>query len=225
MDEVADLTSQAQAALLRALQYGEIVPVGSTQPIKVDVRLISATHKDLRQLVAAGEFRQDLYYRLMVLPIDLPPLRDREGDVALLAMHFLDDANQRYGKRVCGFSDFAMRALERYAWPGNVRELQSEVERAVLTADDDESIHTRHLSVEVRAASELPEAPRAATDKSRPIVISSAIGYDAAVEQLERSLIERALRKSNGVIAKAADLLAMERSRLAKLRRRLGFGR
>ena len=224
LDEVAELTPQAQAALLRALQYGEIVPVGSTQSITVDVRVISATHKDLRQLSVEGGFRADLLYRLLVLIIDLPPLREREDDIALLAMHFLDDANARYGRQVAGFSDFAMRAIERYGWPGNVRELGSEIARAVLAGKDGESLTTAHLSPELRAASELPPAHLGATTAtSRPIVISSAMGYDAAVEQLEKSLVERALRKSKGVVARAADLLDMDRSRLAKLRRRLGF--
>ncbi len=135
LDEVGELPLDAQVKLLRALQEGEIDPVGSKKPVKVNFRLISATNRDMIQLVKEGKFREDLYYRLNVFPIWVPPLRDRLGDVGELAMHFLARFAAEEGKRVHGFSDDAHRLLSAYSWPGNVRQLENAVFRAIVLAD------------------------------------------------------------------------------------------
>jgi DNA-binding NtrC family response regulator len=213
LDEVAELSLPMQAMLLRALQQGEITPVGASRPVQVDVRVISATHVDLRAAIAEGRFREDLFYRLLVVKVRLPALREREGDVPLLATHFLDLHCERKRKNVRGFSPASMRALERYAWPGNVRELENEIERLVVLLEDGVKVPLAALSERIRGASE----PVSALEGLR----IAASGYDAALEELQRTLIERALAESGGVINAAAQQLGMERSRLSKLRGRL----
>jgi DNA-binding NtrC family response regulator len=135
LDEVGELPLDAQVKLLRALQEGEIDPVGSKRPVKVNFRLISATNRDMIQLVKDGKFREDLYYRLNVFPVHVPPLRERIGDVPELANHFAARFAAEEGKRVAGFSDEAMRLLQAYAWPGNVRQLENAVFRAIVLSD------------------------------------------------------------------------------------------
>ncbi|MGQ0455969.1 MAG: sigma-54-dependent transcriptional regulator [Hyphomicrobium sp.] len=138
LDEIGELPLDAQVKLLRALQEGEIDPVGSKKPVKVNFRLISATNRDMIQLVKDGKFREDLYYRLNVFPIFVPPLRERIDDVPELASHFAARFAAEEGKRLTGFSDPAMRMLQAYAWPGNVRQLENAVFRAVVLADGSE---------------------------------------------------------------------------------------
>ncbi|ADH86077.1 sigma-54-dependent transcriptional regulator [Desulfurivibrio alkaliphilus] len=134
LDEVAELSTHLQAKLLRVLQDGEFIPVGATRARRVDVRFVAATNKDLEQLVAKGEFREDLYYRLNVFSLYLPPLRERPEDVPLLARHFLDRASARLGREVDRISDAALKVLTRYSWPGNVRELRNVIERGAIIA-------------------------------------------------------------------------------------------
>jgi DNA-binding NtrC family response regulator len=138
LDEVGELPLEAQVKLLRALQEGEIDPVGSKKPVKVNIRLISATNRDMIQLVRDGKFREDLYYRLNVFPIWVPPLRDRLGDVSELAQHFLARFAAEEGKRISTISPSALNLLSRYSWPGNVRQLENAVFRAVVLSDDAE---------------------------------------------------------------------------------------
>ncbi len=138
LDEVGELPLDAQVKLLRALQDGEIDPVGSKKPVKVNFRLISATNRDMIQLVKDGKFREDLYYRLNVFPIWVPPLRERLDDVAELALHFLARFAAEEGKRISGISDDALRLIKSYPWPGNVRQLENAVFRAVVLADGTE---------------------------------------------------------------------------------------
>ncbi len=213
LDEVAELSPAVQSSLLRALQEGEVVPVGASRPDRVDVRVISATHKELRAEVARAAFREDLYFRLVVVQVRLPPLRERSGDVILLAQHFLDLYCERFGKNVLGFTQEAMRALERYAWPGNVRELENEVQRLVILAEDRSAIPAELLSAHVRG----PAGRNLAA-------LPEGEGYDEAVAAFERQMVARALERSGGNVSRAAASLSMERSRLAKLRRRLGLG-
>ena len=134
LDEVGELPQGAQAKLLRVLQEGEFEPVGSSHTVTVDVRVLAATNRDLLQEVANGTFREDLYYRLAVFPITLPPLRGRGDDIGLLAQTFADEHGQRMGRTLEPLSDDGMRRLEAYDWPGNVRELQNVIERVVITA-------------------------------------------------------------------------------------------
>jgi transcriptional regulator with PAS, ATPase and Fis domain len=150
LDEIGDMPLPMQAKLLRVLEEGEIRRVGSNDPLRVDVRILSATHKNLRAEAEAGSFRRDLYYRLDVLRVVLPPLRERSGDIALLARHFFEKYNARSGKRLLGLSPAALQALSQYSFPGNVRELENEMERAVALANPGELVDLDLLSGELR---------------------------------------------------------------------------
>ncbi|MFN2347984.1 MAG: sigma-54-dependent transcriptional regulator [Thioalkalivibrio sp.] len=152
LDEIGELTTAAQSRLLRVLQDGEIRRVGATGSHKVDVRLVAATHRDLEQMVHDGRFREDLYYRLKVMEISLPPLRERGEDIPLLARFLLDKACQRLKRPALRLTDRALEALGRYHWPGNVRELENTLERAVILAED-RDIETDHLALPAHGAS------------------------------------------------------------------------
>src|SRR5262249_3318230 len=143
----------------RVLQEGEVSPLGETRPKRVDVRIISATNRNLESDVAARTFRQDLYYRLAAFPLTIPPLRDRREDVPLLSARFMERASRRHGKTVAGFAEEAHACLMRYAWPGNVRELQNEIQRAVVLVDDGEMIRPEHLSDRIASGADDAEPP------------------------------------------------------------------
>jgi two-component system, NtrC family, response regulator HupR/HoxA len=216
LDEVAELSPSVQGALLRALQEREVTPLGATRPVKVDVRLVSATHKDLREEVRAGRFREDLYFRLVVIAVRLPPLRERRGDLPLLARHFLGLLAQRYGRPLRDFQAKTLAALERYGWPGNVRELENEVERMVILAEGQTELTFEQLPAHLRQALAPPQASSAPWYLPPP-----GASYDQALQGLERALIDRALGQAQGNVTRAAELLGVERSRLSKLRKRL----
>ncbi|HUN57395.1 MAG TPA: sigma 54-interacting transcriptional regulator [Candidatus Binataceae bacterium] len=150
LDEIGEMPLAMQPKLLRVLQDGEIIPVGSTRPERVDVRVLSASNRNLKAAVDSGAFRADLYYRLAAFPITLPPLRDREGDIPLLAARFLSAASDRQHKSISGFDPAALAMLERYEWPGNVRELQNEIERAVALTPPGATIRSESLSPRIR---------------------------------------------------------------------------
>jgi len=200
LDEIADMPLAVQAKVLRALQEQSFEPVGSSRSVSVDVRVIAATHKDLQKEIAAGHFRMDLYYRLAVFPIVLPPLRERPEDIVLLAAHFLAVAALEMGKRLSGLSPEAQAALRRYRWPGNVRELQNAMERAAIVARGDKVEATDLLLVD--AAGPAADVPgRIEGD------------LDAEMTRIERDFILSALKDSGGVQARAAERLGItERS-------------
>jgi DNA-binding NtrC family response regulator len=150
LDEIGDLQLDLQPKLLRFLQEGEVHVVGEAQPRQVDVRILAATNKDLSALLAAGQFRADLYYRLLVLPIHLPPLREHKEDIPLLAAHFLRQACQAEGKGVVTISATAMEALLRDDWPGNVRQLQTELQQALLAVGEGAQLEVEHLSARLQ---------------------------------------------------------------------------
>jgi Nif-specific regulatory protein len=152
LDEIGELSRNLQAKLLRVLQEGEVTPVGSTRPVKVSVRIIAATHRDLRTEVQEGTFREDLFYRIAVFPIHVPALRERPSDIPLLADFFLERYSARFGKNVAGISERAMKSLMSYDFPGNIRELENEIQRALLLTPDGESVCIRELSEHVRGA-------------------------------------------------------------------------
>ena len=222
LDEVAELSPATQGLLLRALQDGEVHPVGATKPVKVVVRIISATHKDLRVQVEAGRFREDLFYRLVVVAVELPPLKRRAGDIPLLARHFLELYCERYDKNLIGLTPEAMVALEAYPWPGNVRELEHEIERAVVLAEEGRPIGFELLSPHIMSHG-WSDDTGSPSGVSEIVVLRPGRSYDEAVRAFQRTLIERALATSQGVVSHAAKLLGMERSRLAKLKKRLGL--
>ena len=197
LDEIADTSPTFQAKLLRVLQEGEIKRVGGTQPIKIDVRVISATNKDLNDLVKAKAFRQDLYYRLAVLPVHLPPLRERRADIPLLVSKFIADSCQRHRQELRQVSEEAMRALTAAPWQGNVRELQHYIERAVVTTTHPELTCTDLVNLKSHA---------------EPLDLRS-VGRDAA-RQAERARILQALQQTSGNRMKAARLLKISRASL-----------
>jgi Nif-specific regulatory protein len=221
LDEVGEMPLPMQAKLLRVLQEGEVTPIGDNRPRPVDVRVISATNRDLTAEVAAQRFRQDLYYRLAAFPIRLPPLRSRREDVPLIADRLLLAANERHHKRIPGIEPAAMQLLMRHDWPGNVRELQNEIERAVALARDGEPIAPAHLSarvtgVEPVAAPPAPEAPPPpAPDGESPLRRARAA--------FEASYIADMLRKQGGNVSRTARALGLSRVMLQKKMREYGL--
>ena len=201
LDEVAELSAAAQAKLLRAIEEGEVQRVGSEALEWVDVRVISASHKNLRDEVAGGRFREDLYYRLAVVEITVPSLRERTDDIPLLAQQFLVELASRAGSRVTGFTPDALKALRQYVFPGNVRELRNEVERAVILAEGP-AITLSDLSE--RVCSE----PKISVAAAEPGEQSLAARY-ASLEPTERGLVAEALTATDGNLAEAARLLGI----------------
>lgn len=192
LDEIGDLPLQTQIKLLRVLQEREFERIGGTETIKTNIRLITATNKNLEEAIARGEFREDLYYRLNVFTIFLPPLRERKSDILLLAEHFLEKYEQEHGKRIRRISTPAIDMLMAYHFPGNVRELENAIERAVLICDSN-VIHGHHLPPTLQTA----EVSDTVTDLS----------LKSAVEAFERDLIQDTLKSTRGNIAKAARQL------------------
>jgi Nif-specific regulatory protein len=192
LDEIGDISPATQIKLLRVLQERAFERVGGTETIKVNVRLVAATNKDLEKAIAAGQFREDLFYRLNVFTIFLPPLRERKPDIMLLAEHFLEKYEREHGKRVRRISTPAIDMMNSYHWPGNIRELENVIERAVLVCDSN-VIHGHHLPPSLQTA----EITGTITQTS----------LKASVEAFERDLIQDALKTSRGNKAKAAKLL------------------
>lgn len=208
LDEIADTSPQFQAKLLRVLQEGEVKPVGSNRPIKVDVRVISATNKDLAALVKAKAFREDLYYRLAVLPLVMPPLRDRREDIPLLVEHFVRMASRRHRRPVLEVTPEALKALTEAEWPGNVRELQHAVERAVVTAQGPRLTAQDFFTT---------------TGTARPEKADLRSVARRAAQRAERMRIEQALHDAGGNRMKAAKLLGISRASLYNKLREYGI--
>ncbi|MCP3979721.1 MAG: sigma-54-dependent Fis family transcriptional regulator [bacterium] len=209
-DEISTVAPQVQAKLLRVIQEKEFLPLGSVEPRTVDVRILAATNEDLKALVEAGRFREDLYYRLNVISLALPPLRERTEDLPLLAAHFLERFNAENGKSVASFSTAALEHMLAYSWPGNVRELENAVERGVVLARGPE-IGLDSLPRELRDTPQLPE----------PAVLPEGVGFYEAVSRFERQLIEAALRSSGGVQKHAAATLGLKPTTLNEKIKRL----
>lgn len=213
LDEIGDLSLAAQAKLLRAIQEGEVQPIGSEKPERVDVRIVSATHKNLSAEVTAGRFREDLFYRLNTVEIDVPPLRDREGDIPILATALLRRACLESGKRVDGFTATAMAALCKHSFPGNVRELKNEVERALINAES-ALIDAPDLSPRLGAAHPMPGQPKGRSLAER----------FAELEPTEKQLVEEALAEAHGNLSEAARLLGITRMVMRRRVERFGLG-
>jgi DNA-binding NtrC family response regulator len=202
LDEIGELPLATQPKLLRVLQEHAFERVGASQSVKVDFRVIVATNRDLEEEVAAGHFRSDLYFRLSVVPIHLPPLRNRRSDILPLAEHFLRSYSAKHGLRSTGFTEDAILKLQRYMFPGNVRELEHIVERAVLKAGG------RAITSEIIVVDETETAER---PKEGELEILLNLPYRESVQAWERLLIERALKQSNGNKAEAARILGIHR--------------
>ena len=207
LDEISDISQSTQAKLLRFLQEGEVKRVGATKTEKVNVRVVCATNVPLLEKVNKGDFRLDLYYRLNVIRIQVPPLRNRPGDVPLLAIHFLDKYNKRMGKNVMGFTEEGMKTLENYEFPGNVRQLENEIERAVTLAEDNTFINSSDYSEEVHKHKE----------HSKTIdLLSTKKNLKEAVEELERQMIQACMEKYDWNQTQAARELGLSRQGLIK---------
>jgi two-component system response regulator HupR/HoxA len=215
LDEVGEMPAAMQAKLLRVLQESEVVPIGDRRPRRIDIRVISATNRDLAAEVERKAFRQDLYYRLAAFPIRLPTLRERRDDLPLLAARFLAASAARHGKRVPGFEPVALEMLTAFDWPGNVRELQNEIERAVALARDGETIGARHLSSKI-AGGRPAAAPEEAAD-------ADATALRAARAAFEARHIARVLRAHGGNVTHAAEALGLSRFMLQKKMKEYGL--
>ena len=226
LDEIGDLPLNAQAKLLRVLQDGEVHRVGGTQPVKVDLRIIAATHQDLASKMAEGAFRGDLYYRLSVFPIRIPPLRDRTGDIPLIATHLVRQSGRRLGKRISGVTEDALNALTSYPWPGNVRELHNVIERAViLSRGDVVSIETVRLGPVESLGPAVSAAGAPIVNHGDPQPQPAA---PATLADAERATIIQALRHAEGRVSGpggAAALLGLKPTTLHAKMKKLGVQR
>ena len=211
LDEIGDVSAGVQVKLLRVLQEREFERVGGNRTVKVDLRVIAATHRDLEGMMRGGQFRQDLFFRLNVVPIEVPPLRARPADVETLALHFLAHFCRQLGKRL-ELSGAALGLLARYDWPGNVRELRNVLERAVVLADDGLTLEVEDLTLDLA----LPP-PVVLPPLSRPGSVFEEIALAEAEE------LKAALRKADGKRARAARLLGIPRTTLNDKLKRLGI--
>lgn len=215
LDEIGDMSPSLQVKLLRVLQERTFEPVGSSKTVRVDVRIIAATHQDLLKLIEQNEFREDLYYRLNVFPITVPPLRARHEDVPLLVHHFLDAASQNRGLQVDSISDEAMACLAGYEWPGNIRELENTIERLAILASGPEIV-----------LDDLPDQLRGSVHPAPGVgqpLPADGISLNGAVEQLERDLIAQALDRTQWNKNRAAQLLGLNRTTLLEKIKKRGL--
>ncbi|HEY1552409.1 MAG TPA: sigma-54 dependent transcriptional regulator, partial [Kofleriaceae bacterium] len=238
LDEIGEIPVEMQVKLLRAIQESEFERVGGLKTIKVDVRLVTATNRDLEAEVARGNFREDLFYRLNVVPLHIPPLRKRAGDIPLLVVHIIKKFNERLKKNITGIADDALAALETHAWPGNIRELENVLERTILFTKGDR-IERADLQL---APSGAPEPPRTITSsptltndsQSLPILVddvddsaevsgSLKDAVRAETARVERELIVKALDETGGNVTQAARLLKISRKSLQMKMKEFGL--
>jgi transcriptional regulator with PAS, ATPase and Fis domain len=217
LDEIAEMSAKLQVKLLRVLQERQFEPVGSDSPVHVDVRVVAATNRDLRVVVREKKFREDLFYRLNVLPLELPPLRERDSDIVLLVGHFLSLHARRRGKTAIHVNEDAMAIMERYSWPGNVRELENLIERLVVLNEEgivrptdlpDYVIHNATPQHQAMAQISFP---------------SEGVDLDGVLEKIENGLIEQALERSRGNKTLAAELLNLNRTTFIERLRKKGM--
>ena len=211
LDEIADMSLKTQAKVLRALQEQVVEPVGGTNSVKVDVRVLAATNKDLNVEIRAGRFREDLYFRLNVIPIFVPPLRDRDNDIPVLAAHFMAELAREYGRRPKRLDAGAAAGLRSYRWPGNVRELRNVIERLMIMVPGD-TITLNDLS--------FLDGSVLGTDESQG---APTLPLHEARDRFERDYILRALAAQNGNMSRTADALGVERSNLYRKMRAFGI--
>lgn len=219
LDEVGTLSVFAQGKLLRALQEGEIERIGDTRVRKVDVRVVAATNEDLRSLVEAGKFRDDLFYRLNVFPVSIPPLRERQEDILLLVEHFLNRYCALHKRQVTGFSEGAIEALMFYSWPGNIRELENVIERGVILAPEGGSIDVMHLFTSgetVRPPADSRGPGVAAGSEDLPALLRESLaGGHISMDALEELAVAQAVDLAGGNVSAAAKILGTTRARVA----------
>jgi DNA-binding NtrC family response regulator len=218
LDEVGNISLAIQAKLLRVLQEREFTPVGGTKTKKVDIRLIAATNKDLEKLIKEETFREDLYYRLNIVPIYLPPLKERQDDIPLLSVHFLKKYAEEMGKTVKGFTPEAMERLMRYPWPGNVRELENVIERTIVMIENDEMVRVEHLILPgQQEKQELREHIPMTSEELKEIKKQIR---ERAVEEVEKAFVLSALERHNWNVTRAAEEVGMLRPNFQALMRK-----
>ncbi len=219
LDEIVELPARAQAALLRALQEGEIERVGGGQCVKVNVRIVAASHENLQQAVEKGRFRADLYFRLSAFPLTIPPLRQRREDIPLLIEHFLKKFQERYNKRIPGMTDKAQQTLMQYAWPGNIRELENMIERGALLVENNQPIDLvslfPSLSEPSHPLNHVDEQGRIAPDESDDeAFFHQWLQQGQSLEAIESRLTKGALKHTHGNVSQAARLLGLTRAQM-----------
>jgi two-component system, NtrC family, response regulator AtoC len=218
LDEIGDMAYAMQAKLLRILEDRTFKRVGGVKDIHVDVRIISATNQDVKKLMDSGGFRKDLYYRLQVVPIYLPPLRDRKEDILPLAKYFIESFNMEFHKNVREISEKAREFLVRYDWPGNVRELKNVIERAMILENED-ILLLEHLPIELVSGS----MPTAAVSTLSPEIGFSFPNDGMSLEKVEEELVKQALAVSGGNQSKAADMLGVQRDAFRRRMKKFGL--
>lgn len=232
LDEIGEIPVEMQVKLLRVLQYETFERVGGVKTLKVNVRLVAATNRDLEEMIREGTFRQDLYYRLKVVPITLPPLRDRCSDIPLLVSHFLERFNQRLHKQMEGITPEALQCLEEYDWPGNIRELENIIERSVLFANQNR-IELQDLPAEILEHGSPSSHRSSALGSSPGLAAFPHLNHDGSLslpemwkhekERLEREMITQALEQTEGNVTQAAKILGISRKSLQKKMKELGL--
>jgi DNA-binding NtrC family response regulator len=222
LDEIGEMALEAQPKLLRFLESGELLPLGEARPQFADVRIVAATNVNLDQLVTEGRFREDLYYRLNVIPLHVPPLRERREEIPLLVEHFLDKFSHELQKPMLRVAEETLEYLVLYRWPGNVRQLANEVRRMVALAEAGAILMPEHLSSVIAASRRTVPAGERMLEPTEVVVrIDQPIA--AATEHLERALIQRALKLCGGRVEEAAAMLGLSRKGLYLKRQRLGI--
>jgi transcriptional regulator with PAS, ATPase and Fis domain len=213
LDEIGEMSSKIQVKLLRVLEKMSFRRVGGVKDIQVDVRIVSATNRNLRKCVDEGSFREDLYYRLKVIPLLIPPLRERPEDITILAEHFLDGFSRRFHKGFRGISDEAKKVLVGYPWPGNIRELKNMMERIALL-EDGEEMQAHQIPIAGLERTDEEDLVEQIASVLESVIPEDGIDYESLVEGLERSLIEKAFRVANGNQSQTAKLLNINRDKL-----------
>jgi DNA-binding NtrC family response regulator len=213
LDEISVLRSDLQAKLLRVLQEREIERIGSNKPIKIDIRVISATNTNLENAVTQGKFRQDLYFRLNVIPISIPPLRERKGDIPMLARHFINKFNTAFNKKVPGFTGKALSALTKYYWPGNIRELENLIERLVVLSTSEEQIDLKEIPLEILTG---PDSEIQNSDVKK-------LGLVRVRRVIEKRIVTNVLEATEWNQSEAAKILKVNRNTLIQKAKQLGI--
>ncbi|MBC7963915.1 MAG: sigma-54-dependent Fis family transcriptional regulator [Steroidobacteraceae bacterium] len=221
LDEVANISPSTQSKLLRVLQERMITPIGGTQPIPINIHLVAASNRSLKVMVSEGTFREDLFFRLNIIPIDLPPLRERKGDIQLITRHFLQKYNSELGKQIRGIAPDAVAFLEEYPFPGNVRELENTIERAVVLAEGD-IIHKADLELAEREVHEPATSGHVPTSSEELKEMKRHI-RDKAVEDIEKAFVMGALERNNWNVTHAAEETGILRPNFQGMLKRLGI--
>jgi DNA-binding NtrC family response regulator len=222
LDEVSNISLSTQAKLLRVLQEREVTPIGGTQPIPINIRLVAATNRALKAMVAEGAFREDLFFRLNIIPIDLPPLRERKGDLPLLISHFLKKFSQEIGKDIKGLAPDAVKLLEGYPYHGNVRELENIIERAFVLAEG-EIIRKEDLELSVAEEEEEPVLGGYVPTSADELKEMKRHVRERAVEPIEKAFVISALERNNWNVTKAAEETGMQRPNFQGMLKKLGI--